>query len=164
MRARVTLLSLCRSTKTFTGVHYDINLVSDFCKRNNCFLIVDIISTFLCDSFDMVAMDVGVMITGSQKGSCLRSLGIAVMLLAPSAIKRIEKVQCCCQYLDLKLALKNMERGQTPCTPAVGILRQINVRLKEIESAGGAEVEIARCAELAKYFRDKLVKNNLPLF
>ena len=27
-----------------------------------------------------------------------------------------------------------------------------------------AEVEIARCAELAKYFRDKLVKNNLPLF
>ena len=29
---------------------------------------------------------------------------------------------------------------------------------------GGAEVEIARCAELAKYFRDKLVKNNLPLF
>lgn len=34
--------------------------------------------------------------------------------------------------------------------------------LKEIESAGGAEVEIARCAELAKYFRDKLVENNLP--
>ena len=148
---------------TFTGVHYDINLVSDFCKRNNCFLIVDIISTFLCDSFDMVAMDVGVMITGSQKALACAP-GIAVMLLAPSAIKRIEKVQCCCQYLDLKLALKNMERGQTPCTPAVGILRQINVRLKEIESAGGAEVEIARCAELAKYFRDKLVKNNLPLF
>lgn len=81
-----------------------INLVSDFCKRNNCFLIVDIISTFLCDSFDMVAMDVGVMITGSQKALACAP-GIAVMLLAPSAIKRIEKVQCCCQYLDLKLAL-----------------------------------------------------------
>ena len=154
---------LMQKHETSTGVHYDINLVSDFCKRNNCFLIVDTISTFLCDSFDMVAMDVGVMITGSQKALACAP-GIAVMILAPSAIKRIEKVQCCCQYLDLKLALKNMERGQTPCTPAVGILRQINVCLKEIESAGGAEVEIARCAELAKYFRDKLVKNNLPLF
>lgn len=41
-------------------------------------------------------------------------------------------------YLDLKSALKNGERGQTPFTPAVGTLRQINARLKEIE-AGGVE-------------------------
>ena len=27
---------------------------------------------------------------------------------------------------------------------------------------GGAEAEITRCAELAKYFRDKLVEHNLP--
>ena len=64
---------LMQKHETFTGVHYDINLVSDFCKRNNCFLIVDITSTFLCDSFDMAAMDAGVMITGSQKAFCLRS-------------------------------------------------------------------------------------------
>lgn len=102
---------LMQKHETFTGVHYDINLVSDFCKRNNCFLIVDIISTFLCDSFDMVAMDVGVMITGSQKALACAP-GIAVMLLAPSAIKRIEKVQCCCQYLDLKLALKIWREGR----------------------------------------------------
>ena len=84
------------------------------------------------------------------------------MALATSALERIQKNKCCCQYLDLKLALSNMDRGQTPWTPAVGILRQINVRLKEIDAMGGAEVEIARCAELAKYFRDKLVEHNLP--
>lgn len=78
---------LMQKHETSTGVHYDINLVSDFCKRNNCFLIVDTISTFLCDSFDMVAMDVGVMITGSQKALACAP-GIAVMILAPSAIKR----------------------------------------------------------------------------
>ena len=33
-----------------------------------------------------------------------------------------------------------MERGQTPWTPAVGVLRQINVRLKEIDAAGGVTV------------------------
>lgn len=152
---------LMQKHETSTGVHYDINLVSDFCKRNGCFLIVDTISTFLCDPFDMDATGTGVMITGSQKALACAP-GIAVMILAPSALERIKKTKCCCQYFDLKLALKNMERGQTPWTPAVGILRQINVRLKEIDANGGAEAEIARCAGLAKYFRDKLVENHLP--
>ncbi len=152
---------LFQKHETSTGVHYDIDLVADFCKRNGLFLIVDTISTFLCDHFDMKGTETGVMITGSQKALACAP-GIAVMVLAPSALKRIEKNKCCCQYLDLKLALKNMERGQTPWTPAVSILRQINVRLKEIEEMGGAEAEIARCANLAKYFRNKLEENNLP--
>lgn len=152
---------LLQKHETSTGVHFDMNLVGDFCKRNNLFLIVDTISTFLCDPFDMTATDTGIMITGSQKALACAP-GIAVMILAPSALKRVDENKCCCQYLDLRLALKNMERGQTPWTPAVGILRQINVRLKEIEAMGGADAEIARCANLAKYFRDKLMEYNLP--
>ena len=148
---------LLQKHETSTGV----NLVSDFCKRNNSFLIVDTISTFLCDPFDMAALDAGVMITGSQKALACPP-GIAVMALAPSALKRIGNTKCCCQYLDLKLALKNQERGQTPWTPAVGVLRQINVRLKEIDVAGGAEAEIAKTAHLAHYFRYKLKEYNLP--
>jgi aspartate aminotransferase-like enzyme len=62
----------------------------------------------------------------------------------------------------LKLALKNQERGQTPWTPAVGILRQINVRLKEIDVAGGCDAEICRVRELASYFRSKLLQYELP--
>lgn len=152
---------LLQKHETSTGVHYDIDMVADFCRRNGCFLIVDTISTFLCDPFNMAAIGAGIMITGSQKALACAP-GIAVMALAPSALKRVEKNKCCCQYLDLKLALKNMERGQTPWTPAVGILRQINVRLKEIDAMGGADAEIARCASLAKYFRDKIVEYDLP--
>ncbi len=152
---------LMQKHETSTGVHYDISLVSDFCKRNGLFLIVDTISTFLCDPFDMRSTGAGVMITGSQKALACPP-GIAVMVLSPDALKRVEDNKCCCQYLDLKLALKNQERGQTPWTPAVGILRQINVRLKEIEANGGEDAEIARCASLAKYFRDKLVEHDLP--
>ena len=152
---------LLQKHETSTGVHYDINLVSDFCKRNGCFLIVDTISTFLCDPFDMAALDAGVMITGSQKALACPP-GIAVMALAPSALKRIENTKCCCQYLDLKLALKNQDRGQTPWTPAVGVLRQINIRLKEIDSAGGDKAEIERTARLANYFRNKIKEYKLP--
>lgn len=152
---------LVQMHETSTGVHYDMDLVSDFCKRNGCFLIVDTISSFLADPFDMAKLDVGVMITGSQKALACPP-GIAILVLAPSALRRIENNKCYCQYLDLKLALKNQERGQTPWTPAVGVLLQINARLKEIDSKGGAEKEIERTAMLAKYFRDKLVENKLP--
>lgn len=152
---------LMQKHETSTGVHYDIDLVSDFCKRNACFMIVDAISTFLCDPFDMSATNTDVMITSSQKALACAP-GIAVMILAPDALERVKVNHCCCQYFDLKLALKNMERGQTPWTPAVGILRQINVRLKEIEAMGGVDAEIARCSVLAKYFRDKLVEHHLP--
>lgn len=152
---------LLQKHETSTGVHFDINLVSDFCKRNGCFLIVDTISTFLTDPFNMAELNAGIMITGSQKALACPP-GIAVMVLAPSALERIEKTKCCCQYLDLKLALKNQDRGQTPWTPAVGVLRQINVRLKEIEKEGGAEAEIERTAKLAKYFRNKLEEHHLP--
>lgn len=152
---------LFQKHETSTGVHYDAKLISDFCKRNGCFMIVDTISTFLADPFDMTDLDAGVMITGSQKALACPP-GIAVMILAPSALKRIEKTKCCCQYLDLKLALKNQDRGQTPWTPAVGVLRQINARLKEIDTDGGAKSEIERTAQLAEYFRNKLKEHKLP--
>ena len=141
--------------ETSTGVHYDMQLISDFCKRNNLFLIVDCISTFLADPFDMATLGADVMITGSQKALACPP-GISVMALSPKALARIDRIKCKCQYLDLKIALKNAERGQTPWTPAVSILRQINVRLKEIDANGGVEAEIARTASLANYFRERI--------
>ena len=152
---------LVNKHETSTGVHYDMKIISEFCKRNGVFLIVDCISTFLADPFDMQALGADIMITGSQKALACPP-GIAIICLSSRALERIENVKCKCQYFDLKLALKNMERGQTPWTPAVGILRQINARLKEIDAQGGVEAEIGRTARLAHYFRDKLVEYNLP--
>jgi aspartate aminotransferase-like enzyme len=146
---------LVNKHETSTGVHYDMDLISDFCKRNSLFLIVDCISTFLADPFDMQALEADIMITGSQKALACPP-GIAVMALSPRALTRIKNTKCKCQYFDLKIALKNGERGQTPWTPAVGILRQINARLKEIDANGGVEGEIARTAELANYFREQI--------
>lgn len=141
--------------ETSTGVHYDMDMISDFCKRNNLFLIVDCISTFLADTFHMEELGADIMITGSQKALACPP-GISVMALSPRALKRIEETKCRCQYLDLKLALKNAERGQTPWTPAVGILRQIHARLLEIDANGGVEAEITRTAALANYFRQQI--------
>lgn len=141
--------------ETSTGVHYDVNMISDFCKRNDIFLVVDAISSFLCDEFNMKELGAAVMITGSQKALACPP-GISLIVLSPAAVARVYAGKPQCMYLDLKLALKNGERGQTPFTPAVGILIQINARLKQIESNGGVDAEIARCADLAADFRNRI--------
>lgn len=141
--------------ETSTGVLYDIKMISDFCKKNGIFLIVDSISSFLADEFDMKELGVDVMITGSQKALACPP-GVSVIVLSERAVKRVNEQNCKCMYLDLKSALKNMERGQTPFTPAVGILRQINTRLREIDRNGGVETENKRIHELAEDFRNRI--------
>lgn len=141
--------------ETSTGVYYDIDLISRFCKENNLFLIVDAISSFLADDFNMAKLGADVMITGSQKALACPP-GVSVIVLSARAVDRVMRNDPKCMYFDLKDALKNGERGQTPFTPAVGILRQINARLKEIDSNGGVEMETARISALAKDFRERI--------
>lgn len=159
---------LVNKHETSTGVHYDMDLISQFCKRNNLFLIADCISSFLADPFDMQELGVDIMLTGSQKALACPP-GVSIMVLSPRAIERVNNTKCVCQYLDLQLALKNMERGQTPWTPAVGILLQIHARLREIDANGGVDGEVSRISSLAKYFREgikglpfEIVSESLP--
>lgn len=147
--------------ETSVGVLYDIKLISEFCLRNDIFLVVDSISSFLCDPFDMEKLNVQVMITGSQKALACPP-GVSLIVLSDKAVKRIYENRPKTMYLDLKLALNNGERGQTPFTPAVGILLQINQRLKEIDANGGVDAEVYRTKERADYFRSKLKEYNLP--
>ena len=147
--------------ETSVGVLYDIKLISQFCKRNDIFLVVDSISSFLCDPFEMEKLGVQVMITGSQKALACPP-GISVITLSEAAVEKVYANDPKCMYLDLKLALKNGERGQTPFTPAVGTLLQIHQRLQEIETSGGVQAEIARIHALATYFRSKIKEEQLP--
>ena len=141
--------------ETSTGVLYDKKLISDFCRRNNMLFVVDAISSFLADDFDMADLGVDVVIAGSQKAlDC--PPGISLIVLSKRAQECVEEHPMKCMYLSLKEALKNGERGQTPWTPAVGILRQINARLREIESAGGVENETSKVATIATDFRKRI--------
>ena len=141
--------------ETSTGVLYDSEMIGEFCRKNNIFYVCDCVSSFLADPFDMAHCGADVMITGSQKVLACPP-GISIIVLAPNALERVKNRRVKSMYFDLSDALKNMERGQTPFTPAVGILRQINTRLKEIEAQGGADVEIARVAAQAEDFREKI--------
>ena len=151
---------LVNKHETSTGVHYDMELISDFCKKNKLLLVVDNISSFLCDEFNMATLGADVMITGSQKALACPP-GVSVIVLSPRALERVEKNDPKCMYFDLKDALANQERGQTPFTPAVGTLLQINARLREIEAAGGVAAEVQKAKAMAEYFRLRIA--DLPL-
>ena len=146
------LVNVC---ETSSCVHYNLDLISEFCKKNNLFLVVDAISSFLADPLNMAEQDIDVVITGSQKAIACPP-GISIIVLGENALERVENNSCKSMYFDLKDALTNGERGQTPFTPAVTILLQINARLKEIKSNGGVESEINRILTLANDFRDKM--------
>ena len=141
--------------ETSTAVLYDTMMIGEFCKKNNMFYVCDCVSSFLADPFNMAECGADVMITGSQKVLACPP-GVSIIVLAPRGLEKVQTSKIKSMYFDLKDALKNQERGQTPFTPAVGILLQINARLKEIERQGGADAEVARVAAQAADFREKI--------
>lgn len=141
--------------ETSTGTLYPAELISAFCRRNGLLLVVDAISAFLADPLNMDAMGADVVITSSQKALAC-SPGISALVLSPRALDRGASHRSACMYLNLQNALRDGERGQTPYTPAVGILRQLNARFHQIAAQGGVDAEIARIKAQAEDFRRKI--------
>ena len=146
--------------ETSSGLLYDMEMVSDYCARNKLLLLVDAISSFIADEIDMSELGISALITGSQKALAVQP-GVSVIALAPAALERVEHNPECCMYLSLKEALRNGERGQTPFTPAVTTLLQINKRLNAIAQRGGIGVEKQVIAARALEFRSGI--HDLPL-
>lgn len=145
---------LVNAHETSTGVLYDMDLIADFCKRNHIFLVVDAISSFLADPFSMEKLGVQVMIAASQKALACPP-GISFLVLSEEALVRVKNSHAKGMYLNLKRALEDGERGQTPFTPAVGTLLQIHKRLCEIEEMG-VNAQIERVHSIARDFREKI--------
>ena len=151
------VLQLC---ETSTGVLYDMTMVGDFCERNHCFLFVDAVSGFLADRLSMREMHVNAAITGSQKALSLPpSMSFTVM--DKEAQERCNRNKVKSMYFDYADYLKNGERGQTPFTPAVGTLLQLNEKLRRLDTLGGIAEANKIMSARAKYFREKI--RNLPL-
>ena len=146
--------------ETSTGVLYDMPMISDFCERNHLFLVVDAISAFLADDIRFSEWGIDVMITSSQKALALPP-GMSFLVLSERAVRRAETINCPVLYYNIPMYLKDGERGQTPFTPAVGVLIQLNKRLSMICDEG-LEREQHRIRELAEYFRRMITEKNLP--
>ena len=146
--------------ETSSGQLYDISLFRKFCEGRDTLLIVDAISTFLCDPFEMDAWGIDVTIISTQKGLCV-SPGMSMIVMnerAVAAIKPSEEMKNL--YFDFNDYLKNMERGQTPYTPAVGICYEIHDMLSKITESG-LEAKLKEVADRTEAFRKTVVADGI---
>lgn len=141
--------------ETSSGKLYDIKLLSDFCKRNNMYLIVDAISAFLADEYEMDKYGVDVTIISSQKGLCL-SPGLSIVAFSQRMIDKINnESEPNSYYFNFKDYFKNIERGQTPFTPTVSIIYELEDMLNLIERYGGKDQWLRNVQTKCEYFREK---------
>jgi aspartate aminotransferase-like enzyme len=144
--------------ETSVGHLYDLDAMGAYAKKNDQFFIVDAISMLVTDPIDMSAQNIDVIIASSQKGLALPP-GLSMIILAPRALQRVREVRSL--YFNFKDYLINGERGQTPYTPAVTIMLQLQARLEQIRRRGGVEQSIRRARDIAEYFRANI--QALPL-
>lgn len=149
--------------ETSTGQLYDIKMLSDFCQKNNLLLVVDAISTFLSDEYNMEKYGIDVTIISSQKGLCL-SPGLSFLSFSNRMLNRINACEkTASKYFDFKDYLKNITRGQTPYTPAVFIMYELHDMLEQLDKEGGIEQRLKYIEEKCKYFREKAKENGFKI-
>ena len=144
--------------ETSVGHLYDLDAMGAYAKKNDMLYIVDAISMLVTDPLDMQASGIDVVIASSQKGLALPP-GLTMVILAPSALEKVQDVKSL--YFNFKDYLRNGERGQTPYTPAVTIMLQLEARLEQIKRRGGVQQSITQAKHIAEYFRQSI--KDLPL-
>ena len=158
---------LIQGHETSIGKKMDLKMVGQWCKEEDCLLVADCVSAFLVDPIDMADMNIGVFLTSSQKSLALPP-GLTIVVCTQEIVEeRISPDVSPCYYLDLWAAYHNAERGQTPFTPALGIIYQLEARLAEISAAGGVDACIQGSETLASYFRTEVQRRTpftLPQF
>jgi len=149
---------LVNAHETSVGHLYDLDAMGAYAKKNDLLYIVDAISMLVTDPIDMTAQHIDVVIASSQKGLALPP-GLTMVILAPRALEKVREVKS--MYFNFKDYLRNGERGQTPYTPAVTIMLQLEARLAQIEREGGVAESIENAKEISTYFRESI--KDLPL-
>ena len=144
--------------ETSVGHLYDLNAMGAYAQKNNMLYIVDAISMLVTDKLDMQESGIDVVIASSQKGLALPP-GLTMVILNPKALEKVQEIKSL--YFNFKDYLSNGERGQTPYTPAVTIMLQLEARLSQIKRLGGVEATIANAKVMSEYFRESI--KGLPL-
>lgn len=142
--------------ETSIGKAYDLEMLGQFCRDEGLYFIVDAVSSFLSEEIQMDDWSIDLVLTASQKALALPP-GLSLVACSERLIKeRIFEGEGSSYYLSLKQASMNQSRGQTPFTPALAIIYQLEKRLDSI-LANGVESEYLHKKTLAEHFRSRAV-------
>lgn len=140
---------LCQHHETSSGQKFNLAKISAICRKYNVSLVVDVISSFLADHLSMDEYGIDVAITSTQKGLNVPP-GAALVFLSGNALTKNFLHNN--YYFDFQDNLKNLERGQTPFSPATTLFMQVHERMLR-NTAKGIDCIIEECHAKALYFR-----------
>ena len=125
-------------------------------------ILVDSVSGLGAVPFEMDAWGVDVVVTGSQK-AWMAAPGLAMIAASERAWAAMETATMPRVYLDLRAHRESHAAGQTPWTPAIGVLFQVDEGIR-LMNAEGADSVFARHEACAAAARAGLVALGFQLF
>ena len=125
-------------------------------------ILVDSVSGLGAVPFEMDAWGVDVVVTGSQK-AWMSAPGLAMIGASPRAWTAMETAAMPRVYLDLRAHRESHAVGQTPWTPALAVLYQVDEGIRLMQAEGAAAV-FARHEACAAAARAGLVALGFQLF
>jgi aspartate aminotransferase-like enzyme len=159
--ARAVLLT---HNETSTGVENPLGEIAAAVRQASpdTLLLIDAISGLGAVPFETDGWGLDVVATGSQK-SWMSPPGLAMVSVGPRAWAAAEQAKMPRFYFDLAKARKSLSTGETPWTPAVGVLFAMDVALELLEREGYPRI-FARHAACAAAARAGLAALGYPLF
>ncbi len=114
-------------------------------------ILVDSVSGLGAVPFQMDAWGVDVVVTGSQK-AWMSAPGLAMIAASPRAWTAMESATMPRIYLDLRAHRESHAAGQTPWTPAIAVVYQVDegIRLMTAEGADHIFARHEACAAAAR--------------
>jgi aspartate aminotransferase-like enzyme len=155
---------LITHNETSTGVENPLGDLAAAAHRvaPDALLLIDAISGLGAVPFETDGWSLDVVATGSQK-SWMAQPGVAMISVSERAWKANESATMPRFYFDLAKARKSFATGETPWTPAVGVLFGLDVALEMLERETYPQV-FARHAACAAAARAGLTALGLRLF
>lgn len=139
--------------ETSSGAKTDIKSIGNIIKNySNTIFVVDAVSALLTEELKMDDWNLDVVISSSQKALALPP-GLGFMGISQKALGFAEKANLKSFYFDIFDYIANWKRNQTPFTPAVGILFQLEKRLEKIKEEGLENIQ-KRYADCTQYLRE----------
>jgi len=148
--------------ETSTGVQNNLEELAGIVKENGALLLVDSVSSMAGANIPVDKIGIDVCITSSQKCFALPP-GLAFASVSKSAMDKAQTVKGRGYYFDFVELLKNLEKNETPYTPALTFFYALAGKVKEIEKEG-IENRFARHKKMSEMAREWAIKNEFTLF
>jgi len=149
-------------SETSTATACDLEAIGKEVAATDALLIADCITSAGALPVKTDAWGVDIVGIGSQKAMMLPP-GLATLAVSQKAWKVIDDIEAPCFYLDLKAYRKSAGANDTPYTPAVTLIRGMQVALDMI-NAIGIDTVTARTAILAEAVRQAAEAIGMTVF